>query len=955
MEPMLLKEGTLPVKKGGDPPGVTTGSTNEASTRITFNHYTSTGPPPDTFGSVGDISFDFQAGAVYLKLEAHWQQWQGPLPDTLDQQIVHPWFPKRVLWVSETTANWVEWRTLRTNRSAARRAGHDLTVRGMLDRFHKYHFSPGNFRTGKRKLYEESSLDAAKRSRTEVSIAPPPPPEAIFGRGTHTLEGATAFPNSPEYMRGTSINMHMGVSKQLDGQNSSLQLPCVEVLIAKFTKATNSSQPTSTGAFHFTPAIFSDAGNRINSPSYQHSDNSIPPRELPEDSNDPSTAHALSEMSRISSITPTSTEWDTSHSAENLSVGLIDADMDSEIPSGREHPRSSEREQESSFVDRLQEVLDKATEALRDTEAKMQMEREAMASEFQKKLEEVVHHMQGLEVTKRSLQQTESATAGPESPESSAIPAHGLSPAAPPSMDQNRASWFTKNREGSEFPLGTPTISFPDGISEVFVPFSHKDPRQDHDAKAVRLMSEAPSAVSGLDPAVEVLEVPKAMFDLPRPHDPTYDVRVREIVLYRCQLSDTIRQKLAMNRPIIVRGWSPDAPVPFTLEGVKSFRGSLQQPVQVQDAHMRMEEATSRKKTKNGPADIHQYVDLETFIRDAENPEKCQNYMDSPEFRGTAPFFISDVADDTKSYQVTVDNSYTEYPIPRDDDHGVKWKKNLKAQVVRGMQVIPYDMWRLLSWHLYTHGGYYTYPHHDANGYATWILVRSGCKIWGLIVPTVTDDHDTRPKLFKFFRKLLTSPGVHEYRKHSKLSTIALEEGDVFIQPPGYWHEVYTPVKSIVSGGHFLCYDTLHLTEQCRVLASTSALTSTNAEHPGIDRALSRMAIALPIMGQGRRIPLRPIAALRAMLKDPAKYKSQANKNTPESHDILYVPKTDFLGLESEAERLAGLKIAESILCSTGASDDTLRELVERAGPGWCHPGDVVLEDQHLLKAASLM
>jgi len=28
-------------------------------------------------------------------------------------------------------------------------------------------------------------------------------------------------------------------------------------------------------------------------------------------------------------------------------------------------------------------------------------------------------------------------------------------------------------------------------------------------------------------------------------------------------------------------------------------------------------------------------------------------------------------------------------------------------------------------------GGFYTYPHHDANGYCTWVSIRCGAKIWG--------------------------------------------------------------------------------------------------------------------------------------------------------------------------------------------------------------------------------
>lgn len=62
---------------------------------------------------------------------------------------------------------------------------------------------------------------------------------------------------------------------------------------------------------------------------------------------------------------------------------------------------------------------------------------------------------------------------------------------------------------------------------------------------------------------------------------------------------------------------------------------------------------------------------------------------------------------------------------------------------------------------------------------------------------------------------------------------------------------VYTPVPSIMSGGHFLTYDTMHLSEMA--VSFDLGLDSheprhhvTNAVHPGMLRKVYRMAIALP-------------------------------------------------------------------------------------------------------------
>jgi hypothetical protein len=72
------------------------------------------------------------------------------------------------------------------------------------------------------------------------------------------------------------------------------------------------------------------------------------------------------------------------------------------------------------------------------------------------------------------------------------------------------------------------------------------------------------------------------------------------------------------------------------------------------------------------------------------------------------------------------------------------------------------------------------------------------------------------------------------------------------IQPPGYWHLVYTPVKGMVSGGHFLSYETLHLTEMaCAYDGSENAdgvlrkTLATNSAHD-ISRRVMSMMLALP-------------------------------------------------------------------------------------------------------------
>jgi hypothetical protein len=66
------------------------------------------------------------------------------------------------------------------------------------------------------------------------------------------------------------------------------------------------------------------------------------------------------------------------------------------------------------------------------------------------------------------------------------------------------------------------------------------------------------------------------------------------------------------------------------------------------------------------------------------------------------------------------------------------------------------------------------------------------------------------------------------------------------IMPPGMFHEAFTPVRTICSGGHFYNYHTMHLTEMGRAFAALYALSTTNASHAAVNLTLHRMVCAIP-------------------------------------------------------------------------------------------------------------
>lgn len=96
-----------------------------------------------------------------------------------------------------------------------------------------------------------------------------------------------------------------------------------------------------------------------------------------------------------------------------------------------------------------------------------------------------------------------------------------------------------------------------------------------------------------------------------------------------------------------------------------------------------------------------------------------------------------------------------------------------------GPKVVLYDMMRAQGWDLASHGGFVTYPHHDASGFVTYVFVRSGAKIWG--IQRVMYEHlpNARNKLYEEFDKILDDVNGNGLSDTAEMGTLLLEEGDV--------------------------------------------------------------------------------------------------------------------------------------------------------------------------------
>lgn len=68
------------------------------------------------------------------------------------------------------------------------------------------------------------------------------------------------------------------------------------------------------------------------------------------------------------------------------------------------------------------------------------------------------------------------------------------------------------------------------------------------------------------------------------------------------------------------------------------------------------------------------------------------------------------------------------------------------------------------------------------------------------------------------------------------------------IQPPGQFHEVYTPVPTVSTGGHFYSLDTMHLTEVIKKYDLDTDGVNTNHDHPSTTMTLAMMLNSVKLL-----------------------------------------------------------------------------------------------------------
>ncbi|KAK0468543.1 hypothetical protein IW261DRAFT_1573771 [Armillaria novae-zelandiae] len=179
------------------------------------------------------------------------------------------------------------------------------------------------------------------------------------------------------------------------------------------------------------------------------------------------------------------------------------------------------------------------------------------------------------------------------------------------------------------------------------------------------------------------------------------------------------------------------------------------------------------------------------------------------------------------------------------------------------------------SWALLHHAGILTEAHHDAEGHSTAIVGHKGVKFWSII--TLKPQYQSLPWT-ELLDKLadINQPnkqGISNYIQLCDIEIMKLLPGNVLLQPPGSFHQVYTPIPSFATGAAFFVYEALHWTEISHQVDAWDHRYVTNIEHddPSGYQTLLHMLLAMQAM-KSRRFYKRALSAHCLMILAPEEY-----------------------------------------------------------------------------------
>ncbi|KAL4061811.1 hypothetical protein J3A83DRAFT_4197074 [Scleroderma citrinum] len=228
-------------------------------------------------------------------------------------------------------------------------------------------------------------------------------------------------------------------------------------------------------------------------------------------------------------------------------------------------------------------------------------------------------------------------------------------------------------------------------------------------------------------------------------------------------LVSRIQDALSLGSAILVHGWDPKPTLDFTVEDIQLYRPTMAQSVSVQDTALCAGEQTLGRKADLSK--VHNTTTIEKFIWDADEEKVCMNLLDLPNPQPDVPIFLRELSDTINAKLMTMNDCY----LP-------DTSKNCD-KCYYGVQAILGDTERLQGWDLLMHGGFLTYPHHNAGSLCTYVTVRSGSKIWGYF-DTPGSDIARWDDLFKAWDNIFQDNIALTFKK-CNLGTILLEQDPI--------------------------------------------------------------------------------------------------------------------------------------------------------------------------------
>ncbi|KAF8119971.1 hypothetical protein EV363DRAFT_1193812 [Boletus edulis] len=396
---------------------------------------------------------------------------------------------------------------------------------------------------------------------------------------------------------------------------------------------------------------------------------------------------------------------------------------------------------------------------------------------------------------------------------------------------------------------------------------------------------------------------------------------------------ERLRNFLAHGVAVLAHGWSPETALDgLTVADISSYRPPINQTLlQPTDADVRGKILAQKAAKRNFEESIV-VGDLVEFVTSAEGDNThVWNCLDLPVLNPEVPALVRITMDDQHALMATARESYT---VSADMESGQETAKEND----RGPQMIHLDSWRSGGWDVFTHGGFMTFPHHDAGGQATFSYVRVGAKLWGYLALQNVDNNDQAAVLQAWTKYYNTPLAGDTYHKGVDVGTVLLERDAILIQPPGINHMVYTPRPSVMSGGHMYSYDTMHLTEFVIVFdhgidqGGRQRPQASNAIHPGMLRKVYRMALALPGFALTRHFYRRSLIGMRSIID------KVTQKMLEEGEDVVDIDDTGAMADEVAAEHIRACQILDKVMFFLDVED----AYTEMRKGDWKEPGPMV-------------